>query len=207
MISSRESASATSSTGPPATIHPSFSCGSPAILDKPLSEKQSASAGHAGHRQNALGIVSEGVIGEHLIRDDREPVPRAQPRQFLPLMTLEVGARRVVRVHQDDGPGAFRDARLQVMQVEMPPTIVEQRVLHHADRLELREKLEQRVRGPGYEHLVARVTEKFEEVRVGLAGTRGEDDAICLKPDASFGVVFADSFAGSRQAEGGGLVA
>ncbi len=60
----------------------------------------------------------------------------------------------------------------------MPAAVVEQRILDHADGLEVRQKLEQRVRGPRHEHLVTGVAEQFEEVRVGFAGARREGQAV-----------------------------
>ena len=92
--------------GPVATIHAAFICGSPAILLSPLTTKTGTPSSPAA---KLWPVASNAVVQKDLVHNQRQVKLPAQPRQLLGLPRLGKVPRRVVRMHQHNGPRLGRD--------------------------------------------------------------------------------------------------
>ena len=81
-------------------IHPSFTCGRPIDFDSPPRLTVSTSACSTTLRE-APGAGSIGIVGKHLVADERQVVRRAQVDEGRQLVALEPAPRRVVRAHHE----------------------------------------------------------------------------------------------------------
>ena len=84
-------------SGPVATIHAAFICGSPAILLKPLTTKTGTPSSPAA---KLAAVVAQAVVEKDLIDDQRKIELAAELRQFLGLPRLGEMAGRVIGMHQ-----------------------------------------------------------------------------------------------------------
>src|SRR5262249_395933 len=95
---------------------------------------------------------------------------------------------------------------LELVKIGAEALIAVERIGHEGDVLERGEEVEERIRRRGDEHLVAALAEQLEDPAVGLAGARGETDAIGGDREATLFVVAGDGLARGRVTEGGGRV-
>ena len=175
--SRRSRAAATAACGPLATIHASLSCGRPTLLESPPRVKVRAARLAAKLRPSARPSI-QGVVQEDLIGDERPPAlgsQRARGRPASSGCTNEpVGLFGWTTTTARTLSGAWARAcgsrRHACLGVEL--------VGHRLHALHASQVLEQRVRGRGHEHRLARVRQELEQERVGLAGGGREKDAL-----------------------------
>lgn len=118
------------------------------------------------------------VVEEDLVDDQGESVPGAdllQPEAFG--VTGGVPGW-VVGVDEEDGAGTGPDASLELVEVDPPAVVVEERVGAEADVFEVGQVVEEWVARLGDENLIARVAEQTEEVTVAFAGAGGQSDGV-----------------------------
>ena len=204
--SRRARASRTRPAGPVTAVQASLSWGRPQLFERPPRAKARAGPSRAT-LATRRGSSRKREVGEDLVRDEGDPALGAEGEERVVLLALQVGARRVVRVHHDDRARARAEGGAQGREVEVPLAVVGEGVGPHPHRLERREELEEGVAGAGHEHLVARVAQQLEEEGVGLAGAGREEHAIGGEREAAAGEVRGHGRARGREAEGRGLVA
>ena len=80
-------------------------------------------------------------------------------------------------MHDQHGARTRRERRAQRGEIDLPAVIVEQRIGNEANVGEVRQKFKERIAGRGNQNFVARFAQQPENVAVGFAGSRGEQDA------------------------------
>ena len=115
---------AVAASGPAATIHAAFICGSPAILLSPLTTKTGTPSRPAA---KLFPAAIEAVIEKDLVHNQRQIELAAEARQLLSLPRLGEVAGGVVGMHQDDGPRLRRDGAAKPLRIDLPAVVVDER--------------------------------------------------------------------------------
>ena len=125
----------------------------------------------------------ERKIVEDFVGDDREAALAAELRHGRELVGVDIGARGIVRIDEDDGLGALAVGSVQEFfqrgEVDRPAAgmAVFEPIPRRAHRFQRSEMIEERVAGPRHQNGVAGVAEQLEEVRVSLRGRGAKEHA------------------------------
>ena len=122
-------------------------------------------------------LVRRRVVEEHFIGHDGHFPRGANFREFGGFARLDERAGGIVRMHDEHGAGTRRERRAQRGEIDLPAVIVEQRVGNETNVGEVRQKFKERIAGRGNQNFVSRFAQQTENMAVGFAGSRGEQDA------------------------------
>ena len=174
---------------------------------------QAEDAGRRGQRRldrgrlDAARIALEGVVGEHLVGDDRQAGGGRDRGQTCRLVASQEAARRIVRVDDDDRPRP-RAARPRVGQrlfdageVDAPDTVERQAIADRHGALQADQVVVQRVARLRDQDRVARVAQQLEQERARFAGAGGDRDARRVDGGSGRRVRRGDCRARGRQTE------
>ncbi len=145
----------------------------------------------------------EGVVGKHLVEDQRGFPRRAPPVYVVQLARGEDRAGGVVRTDGKQRPCFLCPLTVHALKVHVPPPVVVERVAPRPDPVERRQMLEERVARRRDEHgLRAGIAEELEQQRVRLAGARGHCDVLRRNLHAAARVVGGNGLSRRRKTKG-----
>ena len=110
----------------------------------------------ARQRRYAVGVFGECVIAKDFVGEDRQAALGGQRIQTIQLGALQERSGGIVGIHHHDAASTRRDGLLQSVEIDVPDAVIAQRILADVDRLEPRQKFEQRIGRPGRQDLIAR---------------------------------------------------
>ena len=117
----------------------------------------------ARQRERARVLGVERQIGVHLVAYEPQVVPAADLADGGDLGRRHHGARRVVRRREQHGPGARRDGSLDIVRLEMEPSLGQQRDVDDPRARRSQHRLVGDVGGLGDDDLVPRVEDALAD--------------------------------------------
>ena len=81
--------------------------------------------------------------------------------------------------HYSSGARSYR--ALQRMKIHLPAVVVDQRIGHEADIVQLGKEIEQRIAGLRDQQFISRIAEQAKNVGVAFAGAGREDQLFGIK--------------------------
>ena len=124
-----------------------------------------------------MGIGRESVVGKNFVGDQREITLPAQADQPLELGEFHEGSGGIVGIDQHHRARTPGDGGRQALQVDGPAAMIDQRVRVHLNRFHAGQIVEQGVRRPRRQHVIAGIRQKLKKIGVGFAGAGGQEDA------------------------------
>ncbi len=138
---------------------------------------QAQQVGGEGGQGDVLGVVVEDLVVD-LVGQEQQLVPAGQLHQLFEYLERVHGARRVVRVDDQQGLGLVRDLRLDVLDVGIPLVGLVAQVVHRRAPGQGRHRRPQRVVRRRDQHLVAVVEQGLHRHRDQLGDAVAEVDVV-----------------------------